>query len=216
MIAGVSNGPGAERAAGVRIDSLEFHRYSPEGKRLNSLGVFDEYEIFADGATRYVRTATPERVWSVGGDKLYTGNGREFEIRVHEMGGALRRIIRLDTPAVRLTADSIARRKSARLAAAQTPEARQRIEMIYSMMDFPDSLPHFDGLLVSDDGSVWVKRYSTLAPRRWYVFDPVGRWLGALDLPDRFTPEGITGDQVYGVARDADDVEMIHVYRIRR
>lgn len=124
--------------------------------------------------------------------------------------------MRIDTQAVRVTADTIAKRKATRLAAATTPEDRQRIERVYSIMDFPDSLPHFDDMVTADDGSVWVKRYLSIAPRRWYVFDKDGRWLGSLDLPDRFTLKGISDDLVYGVSRDADDVESVTVYRIRK
>jgi hypothetical protein len=98
----------------------------------------------------------------------------------------------------------------------QTPEARQRIETIYSIMDFPDSIPHFDNLIVADDGALWVKRYSTLAPRRWYVFNVDGRWLGSIELPERFTPSGVADDLVYGVDRDADDVELVQVFRVQR
>jgi len=147
---------------------------------------------------------------------LYTGNGREFEIRMYEMDGALSRIVRIDTPAVRFTADLIAKRREQRLAAAQTPDARQRIERVYAIMDFPDSLPHFDNIVAADDGSVWVKRYTALAARLWYVLDADGRWLGRVELPESFTLYGIAGDLVYGVGRDADDVEVVRVYRINK
>jgi hypothetical protein len=199
---------------GVLIDSLEFHRYGLDGKRLNSIGVHDEYELFLVGEEYYVRSATPERVWSVTGNKVYTGNGREFEIRVYENDGTLSKVIRLETPAVRLTPDSIAKRKERRLAAATTPEARQRIEKVYSTMNFPDSLPRFDNMVAAADGGIWVKEYNTISATLWYVFNAEGVWLGTMNLPERFELKGIADDLVYGTARDADDVETVRVYRI--
>ncbi len=199
---------------GVIADSIEFHHYSPEGVRLKSFGAFDFFERFVAGQFNSMRTAGPERTWAAGSDRFYTGIGRSFEIRAYATDGTLKEIFRIATSAVRFTNDSIAKRREKRLAAATTPERRMEIEKVYSTMDFPDSLPRFSDLLVSEEGGVWAKEYATVSATRWYVFDSDGSWLGALELPPRFSLKVVAGDLAYGVALDADDVESLRVYRI--
>ena len=44
---------------------------------------------------------------------------------------------------------------------------------------------------------------------RWDVFDPQGRFLGVVTLPERFEPGVFRGDKVYGVWRDEFDSEYV-------
>jgi len=50
----------------------------------------------------------------------------------------------------------------------------------------------------------------------WDVFDPEGRFLGVLELPERYQPLRIDGDRLYGVLRDALDVQYVLVLRVNR
>jgi hypothetical protein len=51
---------------------------------------------------------------------------------------------------------------------------------------------------------------------RWSVVGADGRWRGDALLPPRFTLLDAGPDWVLGVARDADDVEQVVLYRLRR
>lgn len=49
---------------------------------------------------------------------------------------------------------------------------------------------------------------------KWDVFDSEGRYLGVVELSDRFTPFIVKGDRCYGVHRDEIDVQYVQVLRI--
>lgn len=51
-------------------------------------------------------------------------------------------------------------------------------------------------------------------PTPWDVFDSTGRWLCTVTMPAGFTPLDIGNDDVAGLARDADDVEYVRLYRL--
>ncbi len=196
----------------ILVDSMEFHHYSAAGARLNSLGVFDHLE-WSIGSEVF-RIPSPERVFATGRNRLYTGNGASFEILAVATDGMLKEIFRIGTPAVPFTSDSISKRRGEAVSAAATPERRFEIEKRYSVSYPRDSLPRFRQLIAPEDGGVWAQEYPTVAINRWYVFDSDGSWLGALELPPRFSLKAVAGDLAYGVALDADDVESIRVYRI--
>ena len=49
---------------------------------------------------------------------------------------------------------------------------------------------------------------------KWDVFDSEDRYLGVVELSDRFTPFLVKGDRCYGVHRDEYDVQYVQVLRI--
>lgn len=94
---------------------------------------------------------------------------------------------------------------------------------------FASTFPIHDLMLVDAAGHAWLRRFdvrhtrykpgpvSTITadtPGTWDILDPSGRWLTTLTTPARFTPLDIGTDYVAGIAHNADDVEMIHVYRL--
>ncbi len=67
--------------------------------------------------------------------------------------------------------------------------------------------------LLSDEE---IERYNFIEDfggSNWDVFDADGRFLGEVAMPPRFTPRALLGDRIYGVARDALDVQ--YVVRLR-
>ena len=111
------------------------------------------------------------------------------------------------------------------------PTTRERAERSLAQTVFAEELPHFSDLLVDRTGHLWVRHFdyrerflrpgrsstNTIdAPTKWDVFDPRGAWLCTLELPARFTPFEIGADYVLGLARDADDIEQVHLYRLRK
>lgn len=103
----------------------------------------------------------------------------------------------------------------------------------------PEHKPPFHSLQIDDDGRIWVALYqpgrlrddaadipdveeSGFARSRWIeplvydLFEPDGRFLGTLPMPDRFRPHFARGDLVWGVIRDELDVEYVVRYRLMR
>ena len=54
------------------------------------------------------------------------------------------------------------------------------------------------------------------APTRWTVVDTAGRTVARAVLPPRFRVVRVDGDRVLGRWRDADDVEYVGVFALRR
>jgi hypothetical protein len=87
-------------------------------------------------------------------------------------------------------------------------------------VDFDESMmagvhPPFERFLTDDVGNLWIKRALGDDRWAWEVFDPEGRYMGAVrtdtDLA-RLTVHQITGDAVYGVLRD--DLDVPYVVRL--
>lgn len=86
----------------------------------------------------------------------------------------------------------------------------------------PDTKPAVQGFLVADDGYLWVA--ATLADTsrtglEFDIFDPEGRFLGALQLPFRLrlSPRPVIGsDYLIGVTTNEDGVQFLVRARIER
>jgi len=96
---------------------------------------------------------------------------------------------------------------------------------------FAERLPSFGSMIVDNAGNLWVQRYdfrsvffipgpvrtqTMSVASHWDVIDANGRWITTVDLPARFTPVEIGADYIAGLARDADEVEQVRVYRLRK
>jgi hypothetical protein len=51
-------------------------------------------------------------------------------------------------------------------------------------------------------------------PAVYEIFEPDGTFLGQLRLPERVRLAAMTGDKVWAVVRDADDVQTLQRFRI--
>jgi hypothetical protein len=80
-----------------------------------------------------------------------------------------------------------------------------------------DVKPAFDGLFLDDAGFLWVRRITAEPDVRFDVFDPEGRFLGAVTGPSEMVRQApvIRGDRLYAVVRGEYDVPYVVRYRIR-
>lgn len=98
------------------------------------------------------------------------------------------------------------------------------VQAISSRMRIADEFPALAAAHVGPNGRVWVQRVAIpseaeedeapLDPMNpgspdWDVFEGAGRWLGTVRLPERFTMMAIRDDALYGVVRDALDVQRV-------
>jgi len=102
----------------------------------------------------------------------------------------------------------------------------------------PDTKPAFRSIFVAADGRIWVQlhqpafridveeekgepRPGRLSPQRWVeplvydVFEPDGRYLGAVELPRNASVRYARGDHVWAITRDELDVQYVTRYRIQ-
>lgn len=100
-------------------------------------------------------------------------------------------------------------------------------------VEAPPTFPAITTVRAGPDGTIWVQQMgpvSTIdpmainAPDRadflggptWHVLDRDGVFLGAIELPPRFRIFRMSGDAIYGAARDSLDVERIVRLRLQR
>lgn len=83
----------------------------------------------------------------------------------------------------------------------------------------PAEKPPFEALTVTPDGHLWILtspvRGDTV--RTYDVFDPEGRYLGAVEAPDRIRPDPhVRGTKVYGYVTDELDVPWVVRWRLEK
>lgn len=86
----------------------------------------------------------------------------------------------------------------------------------------PGVKPALSGLIVADDGTLWIEIVTRDIADQGHVFDvfdPEGRYLGDVRLPFRlrmYPPPIVRGDRLYGVTEDELEVPFVVRARIER
>jgi hypothetical protein len=80
---------------------------------------------------------------------------------------------------------------------------------------YPASLPPVKRLVLGRDATVWIELEDNAAPHTWQVLDPHGEEVGRVTLPEAFRLMTADRDRIWGLERDADDLESIVTYRLQ-
>lgn len=184
--------PGAERT--VHIDG--------SGGTIQSIMVY---------APPFVKST----VYAVSDDALAVATQESPEVDLYGVDGTPRRIIRTATPMPRVTEahlDAMFQRQRESM-----PEERR--EQVAARPDWPDAgkvVPPFAALEMDDAGNLWMADYDDYIrpPGVWSVYDPEGRLMARIRMPERFRPMHMGADFVLGVERDEFDVEHVRMYRV--
>lgn len=88
-------------------------------------------------------------------------------------------------------------------------------------MPTPSTKPAYTDLLIDTEGHIWAGAHQPFAtfrqqPRSWEIFDPDGRWLGALETPAGFTVYEVGTNYILGVFADSLGVEHVQVLDLTR
>ncbi len=81
---------------------------------------------------------------------------------------------------------------------------------------FAPVIPAIEDLVVDDRGQLWVDPFIPEAPNRWDVFDPDGRYMGPVYLPQTLRVAQIRGDRLCGVMQAVSGQAAVSCYRITR
>jgi hypothetical protein len=175
-----------------------------------------------------------EPVWDLTADgRIILAVSDEYRIRIYS-DGQLQRIITKSFELAPLSeADKEALRGELRrrFASQGMPEATME-RLLRERFHFAESLPAVLTVAAGPLGTIWAQQarppsqiseaeFATIRENHledlgsalWDVFDPEGRFLGVVTLPDRFTPSLFRDDAIYGVWRDELNVE--YVVRLR-
>ena len=193
-----------------------------EGTRIDSIGEMRGPEVYVhvrDGS--YVGTAPHffgkrSHVAALG-PHILRGSSDMMQLEELDLSGNLVRILRIPDYPLDLSAAQIASERDF-LLDRLTPENPLRAP--FEAAPASDTRPAFTNILVDPSGAVWLELHRGDSeqdqPERWLVLDSDGTWLGAVEMPDRFSVSDVTMDAVLGVWEDELDVEHPQVLRLTR
>ncbi len=210
--------PGLHRLYGYLV------RHSPDGAIRDSIArvpVGDIVYVVEDGELQPWGQPLFARRYSlaVGGVGYYYGDQTSFEIGEYDLTGALQRLIRLPKADLGISESQMRAALDRRTRGAPRQE-RERFRDFLSDLPRPETAPAYQDFIVDRLGNLWVSRLDQGARGRftwapdWKVFDPEGRWLGTVMMPEHFEPMDIGEDLVLGVVTDDLDVQQVRVYAL--
>jgi hypothetical protein len=155
---------------------------------------------------------------AVGPNRLYVGQGEEYEIRSFDTAGELQAVIRLDRSRRAVTQADIDQFTEDEIEDADSSNERRNFQALMLEMPIPDRMPSYGVMKVDALGDVWVQEYAGPRVRdpEWTIFDSEGRVLGKLRTPDRTQILEIGEDYILGRLSDELDVEYLQLWRLTR
>lgn len=179
----------------VRTVSLEW-----EGRRLFTVQPFNQWPL-----------------WAASGDRTILALAEEFRVQRFGPEG-LELVARRDLAPPELTEERVATFREAREGGIPEEEA-PIVRRLWEATPLPDRVPAYQDLLLDPGGHMWVERYgqgtSTAGPG-WDVYDPEGRYLGAVPNLPNLKVHQVDEEVVTGVWTDEFDVPHVRVHRILR
>jgi hypothetical protein len=215
---------------GLKRDSSRFSLATSDATGGTTVGVFPNSDLpftvtipstSASGRAMMSQVGYPQpfgRVTSalVSGTEFLVAEGSTYELRTYAPNGALKRIVRLQSP--RMPVSSADRATYIReLVASSAPEQRENTARLLADASFPTSRPAFGAVRVDDKGRLWVEDFPFPADsaRRWTVFGADGRALTRIAVPAELRVVDIGGDYVVGLRKDDMGRELVVVLGAR-
>ncbi|MDH3222128.1 MAG: 6-bladed beta-propeller [Gemmatimonadota bacterium] len=154
------------------------------------------------------------------GNQVVFGPTDGLELRIHDAGGEVARLIRLDVPPRPITEPDVEAEIERQV--SESPEdARAGVRARYERIPTPEFFPAVEQVLADPEGNLWAQLYrppveAVSAPTPWAVFAPDGHFRGRFETPSGLTVMQIGTDFIVGHANDELDVEHIQVWGLQR
>jgi hypothetical protein len=220
----------SSRPLGPARDSLLVVRVDASGAVVDTIGLFPGNRVTVKmiemgGASIPLSIPVafaPTTQLTAGSGTAYVGVPDTYEIGVYSPSGKLLRLIRrAQPPRVVSEADKAGWRDRMRAQSlpSTSPRMRQTMQTMLDALanpDFAEIMPAFRRLLVDAAGDLWVSDYQGSDSTRQHlsVFDPGGRLLGTVVLPQRLMVTEIGADYVLGHTTDETEVEHVELYAL--
>lgn len=211
--------PTLEMGDGLRRDLAPYVLYSMDGDSVGAftwLGAEVIIRLFEGGGiSAATRSLNRQTYAAVTDTSVFVGSNEAYVIEEYARDGQLLRSLQRPIAATPVTDARVAREAEA-IALRLPEERRASFRQNWQDMPQPSALPFYSGLNISADGHLWVKKFSSLGDPNdtWSVFDPSGRLLGQVELPEGLTLYQVGDDYVLGRWRDDLDVEYIVMYEL--
>ena len=203
-----------------------------EGRLRSSLGLHTGSERYiAHEGTERAREYPPTFGATVAqvpwGDLIVHSLNNRYEIEAFTQDGTLARIVRRGHVPRSPTPDDIAAYIEEKvawyppdLASSEIEQYRAEKREQYRSVRVAEVLPAFASVIVDRLNHLWVEEYEAPGEERpgslWTVFDPEGRVLGFVAMPERLEVFEIGEDYILGLWRDDFHVEYVQVWPLER
>jgi hypothetical protein len=215
--------------SGVGRAPVRFVRFAGDGSLVDTIVSVPGPSV-ATLALGPARTFVPAllgavTVHAVHGGRLYVGSGESPELRVHDADGALRQLIRVSGRDLSVTLEELDGARAERAATGRgNPVAERLMAQMERSLPPPASRPAYGGLVVDALGHVWLGEYPWLGaggtpprtPRVWTIFDPGGRMLGDVALPDGLRLLEVGADYLLALRWDGPAAQSVVLYGLSR
>jgi len=191
--------------------------YGPEGGAQGPVAHIDgEEHTVHDGSSMHLPFGHRFLV-AVGNDRIFTGSGKPYEIRLLARdGGEIGLIRKVQEP--REIAATHRQEFRKRLLARIVSSSRATVEAELDAIEFPAGFPDYDRLLVDSTGNLWARDYEWPRddddPMTWSVFDRNGVWLGSVETPAGVEVTDIGAARIVGISIDDAGVEHVVVHEL--
>lgn len=196
-------------------------RFSATGARLDSIGAFPGREMYVEAVNGGVRATSRlfgrSTSYAAFGEHVYAGTNDRFAIARFAATGALEMLVRVaaaQQPVGRGDRDALINSRMEQL----TPEQQRQYRQRYEGNEPPPTYPAYRDIAADAAGNLWVRNYTRPSDEdaRLSVFDPDGRWVTVVDVPDDLQVLEIGVDYLLGVWTDELGVEYVRLYGINR
>lgn len=213
---------------GVRRAPIWFLRFAPDGALVDTLATSpgDEVAGVAFGPARTFVTPLmgAVTVHAVHGRRLIVGTGERFQLFVLAREGGIEGVVRGPGGPEAVTPEELEAARAARLRTiGRSPVAERLLAQIDASLPDPTTRPAYGALLVDEPGHLWVGEYPWggaagrgAVSRVWTIFDPEGRMLGEVRVPEGVRLLQVGEEHLLGARRDADGSERVLLYDLVR
>ncbi len=184
-----------EHGSGLLVQEQVFEIRDADGVRIASLAPLVGREFFEfqnRGMPVWMDIAFSRRVHAAAWrDLAVVSRNDRYELRAYAADGTLRQIVRVDHTPIPVTESLIELRREELGGGVQFDE-----------MPHPETLPAFTTIMSDALDHLWVREYDVpgdeITRRLWTVFDPEGRVLGYVEMPQGMVIDEIGADYVLG------------------
>lgn len=219
--------PGGNLTTGAG-DPVAFIR----GASMDTLLTLPAGESFSmQGGQAQLSFFQPEPLWDAADDgSLAWGTHKIYRVRITDAQGVTTRIVEREMAAQPVT-ESLERGLRQALLRQMVQASGAPAEAIAPMLEqatFAETLPLLVQVILDEEGYLWVQRVGEideqidsedfdlqdLGSPIWDVFDPEGRYLGDLRVPDGFQPLRLIDGVLWGTQLDELDVPSVVGMRV--
>lgn len=210
-------GGGFGEIEGLRRDPAAMVRYAADGTFSDTVASIPgrEFVQYLEGDRMVMGSPLFGRAaqWAQTPDGWIVGDQETFELVEMDRTGRVVRILRQSVDDLRITDAQRTAEMNRRIDREDEPDQPAVRRMLESLAS-PDTRPAYGPFLVDALGNLWVESSRYDDPNlvnTMHIFDAGGRYLGRVEMPDRFSASQILDDRVVGVMVDDLGIERVQI-----